>query len=327
MIPRAGTAVAEGPVVVAHRGASGYLPEHTLEAKAYAHALGADYLEQDVVLTRDDVPVVLHDTWLDPVTDVAALFPGRQRADHRHHAIDFDLDEIRRLTVHERRDRAGRRRWPRRFDAPGVRFRVPALAEEIAFVQGLNRSTGRAAGLYPEIKQPAWHRAQGRDISRTVLRVLGEADLTRRSDPVLLQCFDADELRRVREELGSELRLVQLLGGESWLATPDRRTRELGRIASYADGVGVTLAALFAPRQEAAHFASSGLAEEAHARGLFVHAYTYRDDELPPGVADAAELHRLLFDVAGIDGLFSDHPDVSLRERERRDLAANPGVQ
>ena len=91
------------PIVIAHRGASGYLPEHTLVAKALAHGLGADYLEQDVVATRDGQLVVLHDLYLDDVTDVAAKFPGRQRTDGRHYVIDFDLAELKTLTIFERR--------------------------------------------------------------------------------------------------------------------------------------------------------------------------------------------------------------------------------
>ena len=91
------------PIVIAHRGASGYLPEHTLAAKALAHGLGADYIEQDVVATRDSQLVVLHDLYLDDVTDVALKFPGRQRSDGRHYVIDFDLAELEQLTVFERR--------------------------------------------------------------------------------------------------------------------------------------------------------------------------------------------------------------------------------
>ena len=84
----------EAPLVIAHRGASGYLPEHTLAAKACAHALGADYLEQDLVLTKDDVPVVLHDIYLDTVSNVATKFPNRQRADGRYYALDLTLAEL-----------------------------------------------------------------------------------------------------------------------------------------------------------------------------------------------------------------------------------------
>src|SRR5688572_14236575 len=87
----------ERMIVIAHRGASGYLPEHTREAKTLAYGMGADFLEQDVVLTRDDVPIVLHDVHLDTVTNVAAQFPGRARDDERFYAIDFTLAEIRSL--------------------------------------------------------------------------------------------------------------------------------------------------------------------------------------------------------------------------------------
>lgn len=314
------------PLVIAHRGASGYLPEHTLECKAYAHALGADYLEQDVVLTGDGVPIVLHDIFLERVTDVAGMFPGRQRPDGRHYAIDFTLEEIRRLTVTERRDRAGRQRWPARFSAPGMRFRIPTLAEELSFILGLNRSSGRAAGIYPEVKEPAWHHANGLDSSRAVLEVLGAAGFSRRDDNAFLQCFDRDELRRVRGELGCELRLVQLLDDEDWLADPGSGD-ELDRIAEFADGIGVSLRWLFAPLHGDGPRASSGLVEAAHHRDLFVHAYTYREDELPRGLRGSAEAHRLLYEVAGVDGLFSDHPDVSLRHRPRRSLAEAPAVQ
>ena len=95
------------PLVIAHRGASGYLPEHTAEAKALAYGMGADYLEQDVVATRDAKLIVMHDVALDAVTDVASVFPARARSDGRYYAIDFDLAEIQRLRVIERRRALG----------------------------------------------------------------------------------------------------------------------------------------------------------------------------------------------------------------------------
>ena len=92
------------PIVIAHRGACGYAPEHTVVAKGLSYAMGADFIEQDIVLTSDDQPIVLHDVHLDRVTDVAQLFPERARADGRYYAIDFLLEEIRQLKVHERVD-------------------------------------------------------------------------------------------------------------------------------------------------------------------------------------------------------------------------------
>ncbi|HVS22519.1 MAG TPA: glycerophosphodiester phosphodiesterase family protein, partial [Gammaproteobacteria bacterium] len=162
--------MSDAPIVIAHRGASGYLPEHTLEAKALAFGLGADYLEQDVVATRDAELVVLHDPYLDDVTDVAERFPGRRREDGRHYAIDFDLVELRQLAVSERR-RSGSRgaRFPARFPPETAIFRIATLEEELALISGLNRSTGRNVGIYPEIKHPQWHREHGIDLARLLI--------------------------------------------------------------------------------------------------------------------------------------------------------------
>ncbi|STH69086.1 glycerophosphodiester phosphodiesterase [Escherichia coli] len=132
-------------IVIAHRGASGYLPEHTLPAKAMAYAQGADYLEQDLVMTKDDHLVVLHDHYLDRVTDVADRFPDRARKDGRYYAIDFTLDEIKSLKFTEGFDIENGKKvqtYPGRFPMGKSDFRVHTFEEEIEFVQGLNHSTG-----------------------------------------------------------------------------------------------------------------------------------------------------------------------------------------
>ncbi len=311
----AGPAVADAPLVIAHRGASGYLPEHTLEAKALAHGMGADLLEQDVVLTRDGVPIVLHDLVLDELTDVADLYPGRAREDGRFYAIDFTLEEIRRLRQHERRlPGTGALRWPGRFDAEGVSFRIHTLEEELAFIAGLNQSSGRRAGIYPEIKEPAFHRAAGLDITVRVLEVLRRAGYSRRADPVFLQCFDPRELERIRFELESDLPLVQLIGGAGDVDGVDfeamRSEAGLDRVATYAQGIGPHLSHLAAlePGREPV---STGLVALAHARGLVVHPYTFRIEQLAGLGLSADGLHRWLFRVERVDGLFTDQPDVT----------------
>ncbi len=139
-------AVAAEKVVIAHRGASGYLPEHTLPAKAMAYAQGADYLEQDLVMTKDDHLVVLHDHYLDRVTDVADRFPDRARKDGRYYAIDFTLDEIKSLKFTEGFDIENGKKvqtYPGRFPMGKSDFRIHTFEEEIEFVQGLNHSTGK----------------------------------------------------------------------------------------------------------------------------------------------------------------------------------------
>ena len=203
-------------LVIAHRGASGYLPEHTLEAKALAHEMGADYLEQDVVATRDDELVVLHDVFLDDVTDVATRFPDRARDDGRFYVRDFDLAELRGLKVWERMNPDGTPVYPGRYPPRTGEFHVHTFAEEIDFVQRLNAKSGREAGIYPEIKRPAWHREQGIDVTPGFLGVLARAGYTRRDDRVFVQCFDDAELRRIRTGLGCRLKLVQLIGENGW---------------------------------------------------------------------------------------------------------------
>jgi glycerophosphoryl diester phosphodiesterase len=301
------------PVIIAHRGASGYLPEHTLEAKGMAHSQGADFLEQDLVLTKDDVPVVLHDIHLDTVTDVAQVFPGRARPDGRYYAIDFTLAEIRQLAVSERFDpKTGKAVFPNRFPPHTGRFRIPTFEEEIQFIQGLNKSTGRMAGIYPEIKQPEFHHQAGKDITAIVLPILNQYGYTTKQAPCFVQCFDHRELLRIRNEFDSQLRLVQLLS-EKEIKKAREQSEGLGgfcqEIAQYADGIGPPLTAVF-PDAASASAGSSELIEAAHAAGLLVHPWTYRADQLASGFHSFEELHRASIH-AGVDGLFSDFPDQS----------------
>jgi glycerophosphoryl diester phosphodiesterase len=305
-------------LIIAHRGASGYLPEHTLEAKAFAYALGADYIEQDVVATRDDELVVLHDIHLELVTNVAERFPDRKRADGRFYARDFDLAEIKSLNVWERRKEDGKTpAYPKRFPTGLGNFQVPTLQEEIALVQGLNRSTGRNTGIYPEIKSPAWHREEGVDLSVLVLQALDESGYKTRDDRVFLQCFDAREVRRIREDLGCELKMVQLIGENSWGESdtdyePLKTAAGLAQLAETVEGVGPWIGHLMRMADIDGQPVSTGFVSAAHAAGLQVHPYTFRADELAPGFESLPEMVRWFVDELKIDGLFTDFTDIAL---------------
>lgn len=304
------------PLVVAHRGASGYLPEHTLAAKVYAHALGADFLEQDLVLTKDDVPVVLHDIYLDTVTDVAKRFPERKRADGRFYALDFTLAELKQLRVTERFNaKTGAPVFAKRFPAGLAEFHISTLEEELQLIQGLNRSTGRVAGIYPEIKQPKWHREQGHDISKIVLPILARYGYATKADACFLQCFEWPEVQRIRRELGWQGRMVMLIEAKakgedgtdhSALCTP----AGLKELAQTVDGIGPNLARVvtWSPAGEAK---ATALVKDAHAAGLVVHPYTIRVDELPKNCPSVEALHGALFRAAGADGVFTDFTDVT----------------
>lgn len=312
--------ITSSPIVIAHRGASGYLPEHTLAAKAMAHVMGANFIEQDVVLSRDGTAIVLHDIHLDSTTDVAQRFPGRARADGRFYAIDFDLQEIRQLRVHERThvDASGNGAafFPQRFPAQPALFHVPTLAEEIDMLAGLDHSRGCRTGLYIELKSPNWHLREGLDLSSAILQVLEETGYWNRPDQVFLQCFDDQTLRQLRPQLKTPLPMIQLIGENNWgedsevdydyLRTPEG----LSYVASYAQGIGPFLPHIYLGKTASGSARLSELVELAHARGLQVHPYTFRRDELPAGIESFAELLDIFIRQAGIDGLFTDFPDI-----------------
>ena len=311
------------PVVIAHRGASGHLPEHTLQAKTLAFAMGADYLEQDIVATRDDQLLVLHDIHLDGVTDVASRFPTRARPDGRYYARDFDLAEVLTLTVHERTDEHGKQVFSGRRAYSGGEFRVHTLARELQLVADLNASDSRTAGIYPEIKNPAWHHQEGVDITTLVLQELTRFGYVQHTDPVYLQCFDEQELRRVRHDLGSQLKLVQLIGEDDW--SPEatnfaamRSTRGLKKLAATVDGIGPWVNRLYRHRKGDGIITDSGLVQRAHAHGLVVHPYTFRSDAVPEGFDTLDELLHFTVDSLAIDGLFTDFPDAVRRFLQNR---------
>jgi glycerophosphoryl diester phosphodiesterase len=302
------------PIVIAHRGASGYLPEHTLEAKALAHEMGADYLEQDIVATRDNELVVMHDIHLDRVTDVAERFPGRCRADGRYYVRDFDFAEVRSLRVLERRNQSGEPVYPNRFAGDTGQFQVQTLQDEIEFIHDLNRRSGRRAGIYPEIKRPAWHKSEGVDLTPRVLDALGNAGYTERGDPVYLQCFDAGELTRIRHSLGSELKLIQLIGVNEWLEGPtdyDELVTDSGlrKLSRTVDGIGPWLPLIYDCSDRGGRPTPNSMVASAHEKGLCVHPFTYRSDDLPPGFTALGALVRFSWLTLGIDGMFTDFPD------------------
>jgi len=313
-------------IVVAHRGASGYLPEHTLEAKAMAYAMGADYIEQDVVMTKDDQLIVIHDITLDRTTDVAEKFPGRARADGKHYAIDFTLAEIRQLAVSEGARIVNGERvqgYAARFPMRTSSFRIATLAEELELIQGMNKSTGRDIGIYPEIKSPEFHLAEGKDLGRALVAELKAYGYTSKAQKVFLQTFSWEEVKRLRDEIlpeaGIDLKLVMLVGDEEeyqWMFN-ESGMQEVGR---YADGFGPEKSLLIASDSTPGNLKISNLVELAHASGMQVHPYTFRADEgqVAKWAGSFEAMLEAFFFEAEIDGAFTDFPDRAvefLRER------------
>lgn len=300
------------PSVIAHRGASAYLPEHTRPAKVLAHIMGADFLEQDLVATRDDELIVLHDIHLDTVTNVTLVHPNRARADGRFYVRDFDLAEIRELSAWERMNADGTAVYPDRYPAQTGNFRVHSFADEIQLVNRLNKATGRQAGIYPEIKSPAWHRGEGIDIAPLVLRQIRDFDGATDPSLVFVQCFDDAEVRRLKQELDCPWPIVQLIGLNAWQeASTDYdeliSKEGLARVAAIADGIGPHLSHLY--NFDNGRIQASSLVTTAHELGLVVHPYTFRSDDLPPGFTSLQELVRFCVVELQIDGLFTDFTD------------------
>lgn len=284
---------ARGPLVIAHRGASGYLPEHTLAAYALAYGQGADIIEPDVVMTKDGVLVCAHDLTAEAVTDAASVFPGRARVDGKWYFADLTLAEVKQLS---KRGRADRQPPGGTFDG----YNVPTLEEMIQLVQELNRRTGRRVGIIPEPKSPAFHREAGLPIEPALVATLakrGYTDAGADRGGATIQCFDLDALRTIRFELGCRLPLAYTVGN-----TLD--PAKLEQAASFVQVIGPNRE-LIEPKPGAAAPAMDVLAF-ARTHGLAVYPWTFGDE---------SEATHRFFHTHGVDAVFIDFPDVGVKAK------------
>ncbi|CEM61443.1 glycerophosphodiester phosphodiesterase [Treponema phagedenis] len=323
-------------IVIAHRGASGYLPEHTLESKTLAFAQGADYLGQDLAMSKDNQLIVIHDHYLDNLTDVAKKFPTRARADGRYYVIDFTLDELRQLNVTEvfqEKDGIQKAVYSDRFPLWNSTFKLHTFEEEIEFIQGLEKSTGKKIGIYPELKAPWFHHKEGKDISVAALTALKKYGYTKETDPVYLQTFDYNELKRIKTELlpqfGMDLKLILLLSLTEWEKTQEKdsagnwvnydydwmfRAGAMQEIKKYADGVGPWIYMLIDDVHSSADAVKlSPLVDDIRDAKLECHVYTIRKEDVPDYMKDVNELLKILFKKAKITGVFTDFPDIGVK--------------
>ena len=305
-------------VVIAHRGASGERPEHTLESYRLAIEEGADYIEPDLVMTCDGVLIARHENEIGGTTDVAQHpeFASRRRTQvidgesmTGWFTEDFSLSEIKRLRA---RERLGELR-PQNLPYDG-RFSVPTFDEIMQLVLTANRQPGsnRPIGVYPETKHPAHFAGIGLPLELTLLDTLQRYGYADDASPVFIQSFDARNLRQLRGM--TKLPLVQLL---------EHELGDLGDIAKHADAIGIAKA-----------LATPEAVRAAHAVNLRVHVWTFRAENefLPvdlkagaePGAHGnlEAEIRRYL--ERGIDGFFVDFPAVGVRVRDAYISALQP---
>ncbi|SMB79658.1 glycerophosphoryl diester phosphodiesterase [Pasteurella testudinis DSM 23072] len=323
-------------LVIAHRGASGYLPEHTLESKALAFGQKADYLEQDLAMTKDNRLVVIHDHFLDGLTDVAKKFPQRARKDGRYYVADFTLKEIQTLEMTENFNVENGKQvqvYPDRFPLWKSHFKIHTFEEEIEFIQGLEKSSGKKIGIYPEIKAPWLHHQEGKDIALETLKVLKKYGYTGKDSAVYLQTFDFNELKRIKTELlpqlGMDIKLVQLIAYTDWHETEEKnaagkwvnydydwmfKPSAMAEVAKYADGVGPGWYMLIDDKASGAgDIRYTPLVGEIAAQQLELHPYTVRKDALPPFFSDIDQMFDALLNQAGASGVFTDFPDLAVK--------------
>jgi glycerophosphoryl diester phosphodiesterase len=316
------------PLIIAHRGASGYRPEHTLASYELAIRMGADFIEPDLVSTKDHVLIARHENEISETTDVATHpeFAGRRttkKIDGREvtgwFTEDFTLAEIKTLRAKER--------LPFRDQSFNGQFEVPTFAEVIALAKRKSAETGRVIGTYPETKHPTYFRSIGLPLEEPLLAALKEAGYSGRTAPVYIQSFEVGNLKRLRQV--TDLPLIQLMEAEGrpWdlTAAGDPRTYHdlatpagLAEIAEYADGIGPDKRRIVPAGPDGRLLPATSLVADAHAAGLLVHPWTFRSDGdflAPEYKGDPGKEYDQFFSL-GVDGLFSDFSDTAVKARE-----------
>ena len=294
-------------IIIGHRGASGHRPEHTIESYRLAVEMGADFIEPDLVSTKDGVLIARHENEIGATTDVAERFPDRKRTrtiDGQSitgwFSEDFTLAEIRTLRARER--------LPFRSHAYDGQFHVVTFDEVIELAQKLRTTRGAPVGIYPETKHPTYFRGIGLPLEEKLLASLEKHGWNDRKAPVFIQSFEDGNLRALRKK--TTVRLVQLL---NQTVTVDEA--RLKAIAAYADAIGPEKRLLVPVAPDGSLKSPTDLVERAHRLGLLVHVWTVRPESqfLPKGYGGDVQAEFLQLRQLGVDGVFTDFPDLATR--------------
>jgi glycerophosphoryl diester phosphodiesterase len=330
------------PIVIGHRGASGYRPEHTLAAYRLAVRLGADYIEPDLAITSDGVLVARHEPEISTTTDVA---DHPEFADRRTTKVidgmnftgwfteDFTLAELKTLRAKERIPDLR----PGNAAAYDGLYEVPTLQEVLDLRERLSHKYGREIGVYPETKHPTYFRSIRLPLEEPLIRALRSNGLDRRRAPVFVQSFEVGNLMMLDRVLA--VPLVQLFAERArqpydFVVSGDPRTYAdlatpagLREIARYADGAGPSKDYIVPRDANGCSLEPTSFVDDAHRAGLLVHPYTFRAENnflpcelgsippIPTRHGDLEEEVRQFFDL-GVDGVFVDHPDYAVDARD-----------
>lgn len=302
-----GPAAGARPLIIGHRGASGHRPEHTLASYRLAAEMGAHFIEPDLVSTKDGVLLARHENEIGGTTDVAQRFPDRKTTKTIDgqpitgwFTEDFTLAEIKTL-------RAKERLAFRSHDYDG-KFDVPTFDEVLLLAQQLGLELQRTIGVYPETKHPSYFRGIGLPLEAKLLASLEKAGWNRRESPVFIQSFETGNLRELRQK--TSVRIVQLVTSPAQVDAAGLKV-----IAAYADGIGAEKRLVVPVSPEGALQPPTDLVARVHAAGLVVHVWTLRADKefLPAGYNGRPEAEFEQFATLGVDGVFTDFPDVAAR--------------
>ena len=305
MVTIAGSASVPTPLIIGHRGAAGHRPEHTLAGYRLGAEMGADYIEPDLVATKDGVLVARHENEIGGTTDAATKFPDRKRTRTIDgtsitgwFSEDFTLQELKTLRARERLE----------FRSHGWdgQFEVPTFDEVIQLAQQLGVELGRPIGVYPETKHPTYFRTIGLALEDRLLAALDRRGWNTADAPVFIQSFETN-LRDIRPK--TTIKLIQLI--ERNVPTDE----ELRTITSYADGIGPNTRLVIPAAPDGTLLPPNDLVARAHAAGLLVHVWTLRSEPVflsKSYLGDPGAEFRQFRDLQ-VDGMFTDFPDAAAR--------------
>lgn len=340
---RAASEQAPRPLIIAHRGASGYRPEHTLAAYELAIDLGADFIEPDLVMTKDAILVARHENEISGTTDVAEHkeFADRKKTKSIDgesvsgwFCEDFTLAELKTLKARERMPKI--RQHNTMYND---RYQIPTFQEIIDLAKRKSIEKHRQIGLYPEAKHPSYFAALGLANEKPLIDTLHKNGYKGRSAPIFVQCFEPGTLKRMHHM--TEVKLVQLLEEDGkpydFVLEKDQRNCNdmakpdgLAEIAKYAQGIGPSKNMIVPRDTEGKLLKPTSLVEDAHKAGLLVHPWTFRNENnfLPQDFRSAKAgdqpvmahygdpiAEYKLFYKLGVDGVFSENPDTALEAR------------
>lgn len=314
--------LAPKPIVIGHRGASGYRPEHTLASYELAIEQGADFIEPDLVVTKDGILIARHENEISGTTDVADKFPKRKTKKNIDgkdiegwFTEDFTLKEIKTLRAKERLDF--------RDQSFNGQFPVPTLEEIIELAQKKSKEKGRVIGIYPETKHPTYFKSIGLPFEQRLIGVLKKHGYVEKDSPVFIQSFEISNLKELRSM--TKVNLVQLLDDPtkqpydqvvkgSSLTYGDMATNAgLKDIAGYANGLGPYKRYIVPEGPDKKLLPPTDLVQRAHDVGLLVHPWTFRADKKYLAAEYATpEAEFIQFLKLGVDGYFTDFPDLGV---------------